>query len=48
MQPPHSPYTLPDIGQQIASTANRAGGAERWPDPAVPKSGEIDLALIAF
>src|SRR5207245_3985902 len=28
--------------------ANRGGVAERFPDPAVPKSVEVDLALIDF
>jgi len=38
-------YNLPAMGQQSADQANRAGAAERWPDPAVPKSIEVDLAL---
>jgi hypothetical protein len=50
---PHIPQTnsqdnLPELGQQIASTANRDGVAERLPDPAVPQSVEGDLALIDF
>jgi transposase len=43
----HSPYHLPEIGQKIASKANRAGVAERVADPAVPKSIGVDLALIS-
>jgi transposase len=39
-------YNLPAIGQQIADQANRDGVAERFPDPAVQKSIEVDLALI--
>src|ERR671924_148600 len=39
-------YNLPEIGQKIADTANRGGIAERFPDPAVQKSIEVDLALI--
>lgn len=39
-------YNLPDIGQKIAYKANRAGVAERFTAPAVPKSIEVDLALI--
>jgi Transposase/Transposase IS116/IS110/IS902 family len=39
-------YTLPAIGKKIAYKANRAGVAERFPDPAVQKSIEADLALI--
>jgi len=36
----------PEIGKKIASKANRTGGAERLPAPAVPKSIAVDLALI--
>lgn len=39
--------TLPEIGKPIADKANRAGGAARCPDPAVPKSLAVALALIA-
>ena len=39
-------YNLPEIGKKIAYKANRAGVAERFPDPAVQKSIEVDLALI--
>jgi len=39
-------YTLPAIGQKIASKANREGVAARFADPAVHKSLEVDLALI--
>ena len=35
---------LPAIGQTIAYKANRDGVAERFPDPAVQKSLEVDLA----
>jgi transposase len=41
-------YNLPEIGKKIAYKANREGVAERFPDPAVHKSVEIDLALIDF
>jgi transposase len=41
-------YNLPELGQKIAYKANRHGVAARFPDPAVPKSVEVDLALIAF
>jgi transposase len=40
-----SQYNLPEIGKKIASKANRAGVAERFPAPAVHKSIEGDLAL---
>jgi transposase len=39
-------YNLPEIGKKLAYKANRQGVAERFPDPAVPKSIEVDLALI--
>jgi transposase len=41
-----SQSTLPTIGKKIADKANRDGVAERFADPAVPKSLEVDLALI--
>ena len=41
-------YNLPEMGKKIASKANRNGVAERFPDPAVHKSVEVDLALIDF
>jgi hypothetical protein len=40
--------TLPALGQKIASKANRDGVAERFADPAVHKSIEVDLALINY
>ena len=45
---PHTnrPSTLPESGNAIAYKPNRPGGAERCADPAVPKSGEGDLALL--
>jgi transposase len=39
---------LPEIGKKIAYKANRDGVAERFPDPAVQKSIEVDLALIDY
>jgi transposase len=42
----NSQYNLPEIGKKIAYKANRAGVAERFPEPAVQKSIEVDLALI--
>ena len=42
----NSQYTLPAMGKQIASKANRDGVAERFADPAVPKRMAVDLALI--
>jgi transposase len=46
VQQTNSQYNLPDIGKKIASKANRNGVAERFPDPAVQKSIEVDLALL--
>src|SRR5262245_15281450 len=42
----HRQDNLPEIGTKIADKANRAGVAERFADPAVPKSIEVDLALL--
>src|SRR5216110_3165896 len=42
----NSQYNLPEIGKRLAYKANREGVAERFPDPAVQKSIEVDLALI--
>jgi transposase len=46
IQNTNSQYDLPEIGKKIASKANRAGVAERFAEPAVQKSIEVDLALI--
>jgi transposase len=48
VQQTHCQYTLPDIGKKIAYKTNRAGVAERFADPAVQKSVEVDLALIDY
>jgi transposase len=37
---------LPAIGKKIADKTNRDGVAERFADPAVPKSIDVDLALV--
>ena len=42
----NSQDNLPEIGKQIAYKANRDGVAERFRDPAVQKSIEVDLALL--
>jgi transposase len=44
----NSQSNLPAIGTKIAYKANRAGVAERFADPAVHKSIEVDLALITY
>jgi transposase len=46
IQHTNSQYNLPEIGKKLAYKANRDGVAERFPDPAVHKSIEVDLALI--
>jgi hypothetical protein len=39
---------VPEIGQNIAYKANREGVAERFDDPAVHKTIEVDLDLITY
>src|SRR5215475_13218399 len=46
VQNTNSQYNLPEIGKKIAYKAHRAGVAERFADPAVQKSIEVDLALL--
>src|ERR671928_1757603 len=46
IQNTNSQYNLPEIGKKIAYKTNRTGVAERFSDPAVQKSMEVDLALI--
>jgi transposase len=48
VQNTNSQYNLPAIGKKIAYKANRDGVAERFADPAVHKSLEVDLALIPY
>ena len=43
-----SPYSLPEIGKNIAYQANRDGVAERVADPAGQKTSEVDLALVTY
>ena len=47
IQNTNSQYNLPEIGKKIAYQANRDGVAERFAEPSVQKSIEVDLALIA-
>ncbi len=47
VQNTNSQYNLPAIGKNIAYKANRDGVAERFADPAVQKSIEVDLALVS-
>jgi transposase len=46
VQNTNSQYNLPAIGKKIAYKANRDGVAERFPDPAVQKSIDVDLTRI--
>jgi transposase len=46
VQNTNSQYNLPAIGKKLAYKANRDGVAERFPDPAVQKSIEVDLVLL--
>src|SRR5687767_3059063 len=48
IQNTNSQYNLPEIGKKLADKANRDGVAERFPDPAVQKSMEVDLALLGY
>jgi transposase len=45
IQNTNSQYNLPEIGKKLADKANHDGVAERFPDPAVPQSRAVDLAL---
>jgi transposase len=46
VQNTNSQYKLPEIGKKLAYKANREGVAERFPDPTVQQSIEVDLALL--
>jgi transposase len=46
VQPTNSQYNLPEIGKKLAYKTNRTGVTERFPDPAVQKSIEVDLTLV--
>jgi transposase len=48
VQNTNSQYNLPALGKKIAYKTNRDGVAERFADPAVQKSIEVDLALITY
>jgi hypothetical protein len=47
VQHTNSPYNLSAIGKNLAYQANRDGVAERFADPAVQKSMEVDLTLVS-
>jgi transposase len=46
VQNTNSQYNLPEIGKKIAYKKNRQGVAERFPDPSVQRSIELDLQLM--
>jgi transposase len=46
IQHTNSQDNLPEMGKKLAYKANPAGVAERFPDPAVQKSMEVDLTLL--
>src|SRR5262245_35255121 len=46
VQNTNSQYNLPEIGKKIAYKANRQGVAERFSDPSVQRSIEVDLKLM--
>src|SRR5918995_2207917 len=46
VQNTNSQYNLPEIGKKIAYKANREGVAERFADPSVQRSIEVDLKLM--
>ena len=46
VQPTNGQYHWPALGNKIASQANRVGGAERLPEPAVRQRIAVELALI--
>jgi transposase len=48
VQNTNSQSTLPAIGKKMAYKANRAGVAERFADPAVPKSLAVARALLTY
>ena len=48
VQHTNSQYNLPEIGKKIAYKANREGVAEHFEEAAVPKTIEVDLALITY
>src|SRR5688500_10808070 len=48
VQNTNSQYNLPEIGKKIAYKANREGIAERFSDPSVQKTIEVDLDLITY
>jgi transposase len=48
IQNTNSQCNLPEIGKKLAYKANRDGVAERFPDRAVQKSIEVDVAVLGY
>jgi transposase len=48
VQNTNSQYNLPEIGKKLAYKANRTGVADRFPEPSVRKTVEVDLLLIDY
>ena len=48
LQKTNSQYNRLEIGKKLADKANRAGVAERFPDPAVQKRIEVDRGLMGY
>jgi transposase len=48
IQNTNSQYNLPEIDKKITYKSNRDGVAERFPDPSVQKSVEVDFSLIDY
>ena len=48
IQNTNSQYNLPEIGKKLSYKSNRVGVVERFDDPSVKKTVEINLALLDF
>jgi transposase len=48
VQNPNSQSNLPEIGKKLAYKVNRTGVADRFPEPSVRKTVEVDLQLIDY
>ncbi len=48
IQNTNSQYNLPAFEKQLTYRSNRSGVVERFADPSVQKTIEVDLALLAY
>ena len=48
IQNTNSQYNLPEFEKQITYASNRSGVVDRFADPSVQKTIEVDLALLAY